>query len=118
MLVKEAGLPGNVPNEFVRAWNAAHTYAGNVVSKKTAHKAPPKEWPPHTEDGLDHMHPALSNRKFFQNVTHWWQGHMTPADKLAWKNLAATITIKNYKGVSKQLTALRLYRHFETMWKP
>lgn len=106
-----------LPGRGKRGYAKGETYAGHTLRRLRKHHAKHREFPSPPPLGGTLMFPADANRLFARAVWHNWKFVLTAGDRLAWTNLAATLTITNYKGVPITPTGFQLYDYFETFWK-
>jgi len=94
------------------------TTQGNrtILRKRTHHGAAPRPFPSTPWDGPPYEHPATSDRLFRRVVSLNWSNLLTAADRLAWKNLAPTVTIRNFNDQLITPNGFQLYGHYERAW--
>jgi len=51
-------------------------------------------------------------RDWCKRLAQAWKTDLSNAQRTVWKNLAATVTIENYKGVSKVPNGFQLFHHY------
>jgi hypothetical protein len=109
--------PGPIwPHRSERSYYPSTIIDRTVLRNRRARHAPARPWLSLPSFDPPHQHPADSNRRFKAHVSQNWSDLLSAANRLAWSNLAATITIKNFEGTLITPTGFELYGHFERAW--
>lgn len=87
-----------------------------ILRARRGRHARPRPWPSPPYGPAPWEHPATSNRLFLRTVAENWYKVLTAAERLAWKNLAATVTIRNFADHLVTPTGFQLYAHYERAW--
>lgn len=104
------------PHRSKRSYYHTHRDAITLLRNRRARHAHARPWPSLPTFVPPFQHPADANRRFLAHLAHNWHELLSAPNRLTWKNLAATITIKNFKDKIVIPTGFQLYVYFERAW--